>query len=286
MGNLAIQRLTASGIAAMGLLLASNAHANGITPGTIIGVFSDVGASGEYLNSPALGEAQYVNNAGTAVYSITNSSATSVYGSPPTQTTGSSLKWGTYPAGEGVSPDEAYSELNFFGGVVPSDIHEPFQIGTITFLNGTSILSSQIFSADISFYDNTVSPSTYLGTDQIYISTTNNFYQATSQDADWINICGNGSNICNTRVEAVETYEGGTGVTADLYGSIVGDPTLAISSVAMAPGQTATGNGFIGEGRQMATSVPEPSTWAMLLAGFAGLGFAGWRARRSAAQAA
>jgi outer membrane lipase/esterase len=61
---------------------------------------------------------------------------------------------------------------------------------------------------------------------------------------------------------------------------------LAISSVALAPGQTATGNGFIGEGRQMATSVPEPSTWAMLLAGFAGLGFAGWRARRSAAQAA
>jgi hypothetical protein len=92
MRNLAIQRLTASGIAAMGLLLASNAHANGITPGTIIGVFGDVGANGEYLNSPALGEDQYVNNTGTAVYSITNSSATSVYCSPPVQTTGSSLK--------------------------------------------------------------------------------------------------------------------------------------------------------------------------------------------------
>jgi phospholipase/lecithinase/hemolysin len=25
---------------------------------------------------------------------------------------------------------------------------------------------------------------------------------------------------------------------------------------------------------------PEPSTWAMMLLGFAGLGFAGWRARR------
>jgi PEP-CTERM motif len=50
---------------------------------------------------------------------------------------------------------------------------------------------------------------------------------------------------------------------------------LTISSVALAPGQTATGNGFIGEGHQMATSVPEPSTWAMLLIGFAGLGYAG-----------
>jgi hypothetical protein len=28
-----------------------------------------------------------------------------------------------------------------------------------------------------------------------------------------------------------------------------------------------------------ATVVPEPSTWAMMLVGFAGLGFAGWRAR-------
>jgi hypothetical protein len=27
------------------------------------------------------------------------------------------------------------------------------------------------------------------------------------------------------------------------------------------------------------TTVPEPSTWAMLLVGFAGLGFAGYRAR-------
>jgi hypothetical protein len=30
-----------------------------------------------------------------------------------------------------------------------------------------------------------------------------------------------------------------------------------------------------------APTVPEPSTWAMLLIGFAGLGFAGWRASRS-----
>jgi hypothetical protein len=29
--------------------------------------------------------------------------------------------------------------------------------------------------------------------------------------------------------------------------------------------------------------VPEPSTWAMMLMGFAGLGFAGWRAQRKAA---
>jgi hypothetical protein len=29
------------------------------------------------------------------------------------------------------------------------------------------------------------------------------------------------------------------------------------------------------------TAVPEPSTWAMMLAGFAGLGFLGWRGSRN-----
>lgn len=34
------------------------------------------------------------------------------------------------------------------------------------------------------------------------------------------------------------------------------------------------------------TAVPEPSTWVMMVAGFAGLGFAGWRASRKAAAVA
>jgi hypothetical protein len=34
------------------------------------------------------------------------------------------------------------------------------------------------------------------------------------------------------------------------------------------------------------TSVPEPSTWAMMLLGFAGLGFAGYRTSRGAVSVA
>jgi hypothetical protein len=34
------------------------------------------------------------------------------------------------------------------------------------------------------------------------------------------------------------------------------------------------------------SAIPEPSTWAMMLSGFAGLGYAGWRARRKTARLA
>jgi hypothetical protein len=38
---------------------------------------------------------------------------------------------------------------------------------------------------------------------------------------------------------------------------------------------------------EFSLGAPEPSTWAMMLVGFAGLGFLGWRgSRRTAAQAA
>jgi hypothetical protein len=47
------------------------------------------------------------------------------------------------------------------------------------------------------------------------------------------------------------------------------------------PGQTVN---FGDPGRaNFATSAPEPSTWAMMLLGFAGLAFAGWRKARSGA---
>ena len=40
------------------------------------------------------------------------------------------------------------------------------------------------------------------------------------------------------------------------------------------------GSGGFGFDFAVGGAVPEPSTWAMMLAGFAGLGFAGYRASR------
>jgi hypothetical protein len=43
-----------------------------------------------------------------------------------------------------------------------------------------------------------------------------------------------------------------------------------------------SGNGFVTIDA-VSPGVPEASTWAMMLAGFAGLGYAGWRKARQAA---
>jgi len=46
-----------------------------------------------------------------------------------------------------------------------------------------------------------------------------------------------------------------------------------------------TANDFAIGAVSLETAVPEPSTWAMMLLGFAGLGFAGYRASRRTAVA-
>ena len=150
-------------------------------------------------------------------------------------------------------------------------------------MNGTSDLNSLIFGASLSLYDDVVSPETYLGTDTVIITTTSNLGVDLAQDADYINICGNGSNICGSSVEAYEDSEGGTGVTADLTGQIVGDPHLQFIDVTVSPDQLATG-GLIGSEAAMGV-IPEPSTWAMIMLGFAGLGLMGYRTKRASCAA-
>ena len=59
------------------------------------------------------------------------------------------------------------------------------------------------------------------------------------------------------------------------------DPTLDIVGITMTEGNAVSSNSF--EIAQITTSVPEPSTWAMMISGFAGTGFLAFRARRSAA---
>jgi len=253
---------------------------NGLTPGgTIIGIFSDPIYSGFVTHDPTISSPPaYFDNSATAPLSlsIVNSTDPTLAGTPALQATGSKLQWGSDAS---VDPSEQFSELIFFGAPVPANIHQPFEAGVITYLNGTSNLNSLIFGASLSLYDNVVSPQTYLGTDTVIITTTSNLGVSLAQDSDYINICGNGSNICGSSIEAYEDSEGGTGVTAVLQGQIVGDPQLQFTDVTVSPDQLATG-GLVGN-EAAAGIIPEPSTWVMIMLGFAGIGLVGYRTKRA-----
>ncbi len=137
----------------------TQARADGLTTGgTIIGVFSDPIYSGFVTHDPTISSPPaYFDNTATAPLSlsIVNSTDPTLAGTPPLQATGSKLQWGSDLS---VDPSEQFSELIFFGAQIPADIHQPFEAGVITFLNGTSNLNSLIFGASLSLYDNVSEP--------------------------------------------------------------------------------------------------------------------------------
>jgi hypothetical protein len=223
----------------------------------IVGVFSNPIVQGNVLNDPTVGALTPLDNTGTALVGV-NSANAGCSGS-------NTLCWGSDP-GSGLPLSQQYSELTFTG----ANVTGPNQtIGTINFLNGTSALNSLIFGATLTFYDATTGM-TNLGSDTVIITTTSNQYSGTgltpgqlATDADYINICGNFSNICGSSLEAYEDSEGGVGVTATLTGSIIGDPHLQLTGIS-ANGQAANG-GVVGNEAPM--GVPEPSTLTMMSAG-------------------
>jgi hypothetical protein len=235
---------------------------------TILGVFSNPVLAGSVANDPIVGQATYMDNTGTAVSFIDNVNDPTLGGTPPQQQFGNFVLWGTSDA----------SEIDFFGAQIPANPDTPFQIGTFTFTNATSNLNQLVFGFTISFYDTVVGPTSFLGSDQIVITTTQDITGGAPGDDDYVNICGTFSSICNSSIEAVETSEGGTGVTVNLMGAIVGDPTLSISDVSLAAGQNGTTNGFIGSDPAIGADTPEPGTWTTL---FGGAVLAAWaRIRR------
>lgn len=260
---------------AVATLSSGSIRAAGISPlGTIVGIFSNPVLSGNDLNNPALGQVTFVNNVGTAVDSIHNSTDQTLIGVPPEQLNGSSLTWGSFAA----QPNIGFSILTFFGGQVPVNFNQQFLVGTFTYLNGTSDLPTLIFGATISFYDNLGNTSTFLASDNIVINTTANVGPTIQDDSDYINICGNNSFICLNSINGIEEFEGGVGVTVNLFGNIVGDPVLQLDSVALAPGQNSTTNGFIGTNLPLG-EIPEPGTLLTLPIGLVlCIGFARRRA--------
>ncbi len=235
------------------------AHANATT---IVADFSNPVLQGNYTGTD--GSQVYEDNTATASYFISNNLNPALAGTPPAQQTGSEIEWGS---GTG---DPAFSLLIFFGKQVPANPDQTFDLGTLVYLNGTSDFDSLIFGASVTFFaaDGTLvnpvcNPATMAcGSSAIDIVTTANLSQPGSEahDADYLSLSG----VAN---QTFNVFEGAT-ATAELYGHFVGDPTIALDSIVLNPGQQA--NGFIGDGQPSA--VPEPATFALFGLGGLALG--------------
>jgi hypothetical protein len=250
-----MQRIKGFAFALIGCWVVWSAPASAVVvaQGQIVGTFSDPIYSGTVAN----GGGAY-NNTTTAPLTTT---ATTNY-----------LQWGTNspPATHGTD----YSSLTFTGATVPlSGSLNPTTLGTIQFVNGTSALNSLIFGATLTFSLKGVT----LGSDQVTITTTQNSYSGLGltptelrTDADYINICGGSSNICSTGISAYENTEGASTYSAPLSVSLLGtykyDPSITLTGV-----NYLSGDGTVDT--RIAGGVPEPSTWAMMILGFGGIGF-------------
>jgi hypothetical protein len=118
---------------------------------------------------------------------------------------------------------------------------------------------------------------------------TNTAWAASAQGVDWGTLFT--TTLEDTLIADAASAYSTTTALSDVSNFVGGDAIYGTNgSIAFAPGQAFTAIAFsngqvIGGGTSFVTNVPEPSTWAMMLVGFAGLGFAGYRRSKAVAKA-
>jgi hypothetical protein len=254
-------RKSAGTVAALASLFVSaqiGAQAATISDPSVAG-FSIIGS---WSNPVLVGS---VLDAVTSVPTFYNDASSAVYdtGAAGSSTT---VRWGAYPASDnppvGTIPA---SSVTFTGtnAIPPSKATAPFSIGSLSYTNGSSVTGTGIFGATLNLYAVGNSTTVPLGSINFQFTATSND-GTDAQNADYLNVSGIPGSF--------NVYEGAT-ATGAINGTIVGDPMFVPLFFSIDLNQDA--NGFLGN--SIAAPVPEATSWAMMMLGFAGLGFMAYR---------
>ncbi|HEX4272804.1 MAG TPA: choice-of-anchor K domain-containing protein [Rhizomicrobium sp.] len=246
-------------------IAAPAAHATVAANGWIVGTFTDPVLNGNVINYPAVGQGTLFGNSATAAVSGVGTNQ---------------LIWGTNPDGVPQTGDNS-SSLTFggFGAPILGPTGTNEVVGVLGFANGTSALDSLIFGATLNFYWTTTGTDmTFLGSDSVTITTTSNQFltgpftlDEEATDADYINICGNSSNICSTSIQSYESTEVGASYIpflVTLSATYDSDPGITVTGVDYASEDTKN-DGTLGAEAPLG-EVPEPMSLSLFGAGLAG----------------
>lgn len=179
--------------------------------------------------------------------------------------------------GDGSAFGSPPSSLAFTGGAFSSSVNTPFSFGTLSYYNGTILLGTEATGVDLSVLLNFTTPS---GVNQSFnytlglINTPN--VGTPAEQADIVQ-------FQTTFPSSSFTY-GGVNYTMEFLGigSITGSGYSTINQFHVLEGASANAE-LLGRITAQTAPVPEPETYAMLLAGLGLLSFAAKRKKNNTA---
>jgi PEP-CTERM motif len=182
-------------------------------------------------------------------------------------------------AGLGTGP----SSLTFVGSAFSSAFETPFKVGTLAYFNGTIALGTEATTVDLALHNTFTSPPLGLMNSAFTLALN------TTPNTDDANASADFVSLPNSFVPTVFVI-GTTTYTVELTGFVLtggsGFLDSSNSQFHVLEGGTATAELYAEVTGRIPTTqgaVPEPSTWAMILLGFAGVGFMAYRRKQKKA---